>query len=80
MRYLSLVAAVIIITTSSCMKNYNCVCEREWHDGNGKVDKETVTDKVPAVSKKAARTACDAGDDNDLNSNGFGVIANCELE
>ena len=74
---LLMTAAFVVITSSSCMKTYTCVCENEWHD-NGKIEKDSETTDLPAMSKKDAKTACDAGDDNSL-SNGYGVVSECEL-
>jgi hypothetical protein len=79
MRYFMLIfAAFVVLSMSSCIKTYTCACDIEWHD-NGKVTKETDEIDIKAISKKDAKTACDASDDDEI-TNGFGVKRQCEVK
>lgn len=79
MRYIiTSIAALVVLSTSSCVKTYNCVCTIETHSG-GKIDKETTSTELNMLRKKDAEDDCNMGDQNAVE-NGYGFVKACELQ
>jgi hypothetical protein len=57
-------AVAILCGFSSCVKNYNCVCEQCTANPGYPVQKSTFSTELPSASKKDAKSICE--DDNDV--------------
>ncbi|WP_276135081.1 hypothetical protein [Polluticoccus soli] len=79
MRYtITMIAAFVVLTTTSCVKTYNCVCNEETNT-NGTVVKESNTSELNMLRKKDAEEDCNMGDQT-INETNFTYKKECELE